>query len=240
MLFCLSYFIQGGKFLKPLWSLLPRKISPKEKKKLCVWWVGREPKASLVSKTVRRKAWWDKMASMRSKRWEGLDLVGWLIGGSVARPGACRPRLESSIKVLESFSRWIGRSSFRTTPRASSWQSGKAHTEKSGESVHSITTSCAQINKREKRSHHVNWLKAWWAQEVVSIHPDGRVLRSERRRALGTYSRQPAGGDTTLRRWLWRDLFLRENVDGSPPRGERAQTQSWKIKRSYRSPGRHQ
>lgn len=148
-------------------------------------------------------------ATTCSKRWEGLDLVGWLIGGSVARPGACRPRLESSIKVLESFSRWIGRSSFRTTPRASSWQSGKAHTEKSGESVHSITMICAQINKREKSSHQVNWLKAWWAQAVVSIYPDGRVLRPERRRALGTHPRQPAGGDTTLRRWLWRDLCQR-------------------------------
>ena len=176
-------------------------------------------------------------ATTCSKRWEGLDLVGWLIGGSVARPGACRPRLESSIKVLESFSRWIGRSSFRTTPRTSSWQSGKAHTEKSGESVHSITMSCAQINKREKSSHQVNWLKAWWAQAVASIHPDGRVLRPERRRALGTHRRQRAGGDTTLRRWLWRDPV---NVQGSPPCGERAQTQSWKTKRPYRSPGRHQ
>lgn len=188
----------------PVWNIIKKK-----KKSVCGGWGG-NPKL----------LWSLRLSGGRpdGTRWPscyntlqkvGLDLVGWLIGGSAARPGASRPRLESSIKVLESFSRWIGRSSFRTTPRASSWQSGKAHTEKSGESVHSITMPCAQINKREKRSHHVNWLKAWWAQEVVSIHPDGRVLRSERRPALGTYSRQPAGGDITLRRWLWKDLLER-------------------------------
>lgn len=66
-------------------------------------------------------------------------------------PGPLDPGREFN-KGAGEFQQVNERSSFRTTPRASSWQSGKAHREKSGESVHSITMPCAQINKREKES----------------------------------------------------------------------------------------
>lgn len=71
-------------------------------------------------------------------------------------------------------------SSFRTAPRASSWQRGKAHAHKSGEAVQSTAPSCAQINEKEKRSHNVNRLKAWWAQEVASIARTEPGLREGR------------------------------------------------------------
>lgn len=143
-------------------------------------------------------------------------------------PGACRPREQSSIKMLEGFSRWIGCSSFRTTPRASSWQSGKAHAQKSGESVHSITTSCAQINKREKRSHNVNWLKAWWAQEVALVTQMEPGLRNGRPRGRLL----PCGGEDKAvgkMPWEWMLLFVgggHQEQPSSPPCQEKTQIQS--------------
>lgn len=162
---CLPYFTPG-RFLEPGQSFLPcenhkKKTKNKKQESKGLW---------LMQKAIRERSAWTRWLACYTQVLECGSNWTWLGDlESEIWPGACRPLVESSIKMLESFSRWIGCSSFRTTPRASSWQSGKAHTQKSGESVHSIMTSCAQINKKEKRSHHVNWRKAWWAQEVVSI-----------------------------------------------------------------------